>query len=147
MKVPNHKPGHLAQSGAHLTANQGVAGSSPGQTTFFRWDLVMNKFLEPLSPFLWFKKDSCQILAKAWTLINCIGGLPKNSVARLTDSARNDLKCSKGRETLTQPTNQQPNHKDFENSHLQGKNTNRLLTSGKMDFAWNSIMLDKTIIT
>ena len=28
--------GHLVQSGASLTANQGVAGSSPGLATFFR---------------------------------------------------------------------------------------------------------------
>ena len=28
-------PGRLAQSGASLTANQGVAGSSPGPATFF----------------------------------------------------------------------------------------------------------------
>ena len=34
-------PYRLAQSGASLTANQGVAGSSPGPATFFRWDLVM----------------------------------------------------------------------------------------------------------
>ena len=26
-------------------------------------------------------------------LINCLGGLPENSVARLTDRAQNDLKC------------------------------------------------------
>ena len=30
------KPGRLAQSGASLTANQGVAGLSPGLATFFR---------------------------------------------------------------------------------------------------------------
>ena len=29
------------QSGVSQTANQGVAGSSSGQVTFFRWDLVM----------------------------------------------------------------------------------------------------------
>ena len=29
-------PGHLAQSGASLTMNQGIAGSSPGPPTFFR---------------------------------------------------------------------------------------------------------------
>ena len=31
-----HRPGRLAQLGASLTANQGVAGSSPGPATFFR---------------------------------------------------------------------------------------------------------------
>ena len=36
----------------------------------------------------------CQLMAKEWAL--SIGGLPRNSVARLTDCARNDLKCVKG---------------------------------------------------
>ena len=34
-----YMPGHLAQSGASLTANQGVAGSSPGPATYFHGDL------------------------------------------------------------------------------------------------------------
>ena len=29
-------------------------------------------------------------------LVNCLGGLPRNSVAKLTDRAQNDLKCVKG---------------------------------------------------
>ena len=29
-------------------------------------------------------------------MVKCLGGLPRNSVARLTDSARNDLKCVEG---------------------------------------------------
>ena len=32
--------GRLVQSVASLTANQGVAGSSPGSTTYFRGDLL-----------------------------------------------------------------------------------------------------------
>ena len=35
------EPGRLAQSGESLTANQGVAVSSPGPATFFRWNLIM----------------------------------------------------------------------------------------------------------
>ena len=38
---------------------------------------------------------SCQLLAKECALtilVNCLGGLPGNSVDRLTDRARNDLK-------------------------------------------------------
>ena len=57
--------------------------------------LVMKKFLRPFSPFRWFKKDSCQLLAKECALtimVYCLGGLPGNSVDRLTDRARNDLK-------------------------------------------------------
>ena len=67
--------GPLAQSGASLTANQGVAGSNPGPATFFRGDLVMKNFLRPFSPFRWFKKGSCQLLAKEWTLST--GKLPR----------------------------------------------------------------------
>ena len=40
--------GRLVQSGASLTANQEVTGLSPGPATFFRWDLVLKKFLQPL---------------------------------------------------------------------------------------------------
>ena len=36
VKPQNAEPGRLAQSGASLTANQGVAGSSPDPATFFR---------------------------------------------------------------------------------------------------------------
>ena len=49
-------PGRLAQSGASLTANQEVAGSSPDPATFFCWNLVMKKFLRPFSTFRWLKK-------------------------------------------------------------------------------------------
>ena len=58
----------------------------------------MKTFLRPFSLFRWFKKSSCQLLAKECALStgNCLGGLPRNSVARLTDRARNDLKCVEG---------------------------------------------------
>ena len=44
-----------------------VAGSilTSGKT-FFRSDLVMKKFLQPFSPFRWFKRGSGQLLA--WAL-------------------------------------------------------------------------------
>ena len=29
-------------------------------------------------------------------LVNCLGDLPRNSVVRVTDRARNDLKCVEG---------------------------------------------------
>ena len=37
--------------------------SPPGQRTFFLW---------PFAPFCWFKKNSCQFLAKEWSFITCI---------------------------------------------------------------------------
>ena len=36
-------------------------------------------------------------------LVNCLGGLPRNSVNMLNDRARNYLKVSKGRKAPTQP--------------------------------------------
>ena len=46
--------------------------------------------------------DSRRAVVSYWrknghqVLVNCIGGLPRNSVAKLTDRARNDLKCAEG---------------------------------------------------
>ena len=42
----------VAQSIGHLTRKSGVLGSIPGQATYFRFS------------FRFFKKDSCQLLAK-----------------------------------------------------------------------------------
>ena len=52
----------------------------------------------PFSLFRWFKKSRCQLLAKehALSLINCPGGLPRNSVVRVTDRAWNHPKCVEG---------------------------------------------------
>ena len=46
------KPGRVAQSVGHLTRKSGVPGSIPGLATYFR------------SSFRFFKKGSCQLLAK-----------------------------------------------------------------------------------
>ena len=40
------------------------ASSIPTYSTFFRGDLVVKNFLRPFSLFRWFKKSSCQLLAK-----------------------------------------------------------------------------------
>ena len=47
---------------------QMVAGSILTPDTFFRGNLVMKKILRPLSPFRWFKKGICQLLAKEYAL-------------------------------------------------------------------------------
>ena len=53
-----------------------VAGSIlTSGVTFFRWDLAMKKNLRLFSPFRWFKKGSCQLLAKEWALST--GKLPR----------------------------------------------------------------------
>ena len=46
------KPGRVAQSVGHLTCVSGVLGSIPGLATYFRFS------------FRFFKKSSCQLLAK-----------------------------------------------------------------------------------
>ena len=45
-------PGRVAQSVGHLTRKSGVLGSIPGLATYFRFS------------FRFFKKGSCQLLAK-----------------------------------------------------------------------------------
>ena len=44
------------------------------------------------------KTSSCDVVKNLASryLLHCQGGLPRNSVARLTDRARNDLKYAKG---------------------------------------------------
>ena len=46
------EPGRVAQSVGHLTHKSGVLGSIPGLATYFRFS------------FRFFKKGSCQLLAK-----------------------------------------------------------------------------------
>ena len=50
--VPGEPPGRVAQSVGHLTRKSGVLGSIPGLATYFRFS------------FRFFKKGSCQLLAK-----------------------------------------------------------------------------------
>ena len=47
-----YRPGCVAQSVGHLTRKSGVPGSIPGLATYFRFS------------FRFFKKGSCQLLAK-----------------------------------------------------------------------------------
>ena len=47
-------PGRVAQSVGHLTRKSGALGSIPGLATYFRFS------------FRFFKKGSCQLLAKYW---------------------------------------------------------------------------------
>ena len=47
-----YQPGRVAQSVGHLTRKSGVPGSLPGLATYFRFS------------FRFFKKGSCQLLAK-----------------------------------------------------------------------------------
>ena len=47
------------------TGDQEVAGSTPAKVgNILSWRLIMKYFLRSFSPFRWFKKSSCQFLAK-----------------------------------------------------------------------------------
>ena len=47
------------------TGDQEVAGSTPAKVgNILSWRLIMKYFLRSFSPFCWFKKGSCQFLAK-----------------------------------------------------------------------------------
>ena len=47
------------------TGDQEVAGSTPAEIgNILSWRLIMKYFLRSFSPFRWFKKGSCQFLAK-----------------------------------------------------------------------------------
>ena len=47
------------------TGDQEVAGSTPAEVgNILWWRLIMKYFLRSFSPFGWFKKGSCQFLAK-----------------------------------------------------------------------------------
>ena len=49
----------------HPTGDQEVADSTPAEVgNILSWRLIMKYFLRSFSPFHWFKKGSCQFLAK-----------------------------------------------------------------------------------
>ena len=52
MSFDRNEPGRIAQLVGHLTHKSGVLGSIPGLATYFRFS------------FRFFKKGSCQLLAK-----------------------------------------------------------------------------------
>ena len=47
---------------------QVAPSSNPMSGILFHGDLVMKTFLQPFSLFRWFKKSSCQLLAKEYAL-------------------------------------------------------------------------------
>ena len=55
----------VAQLDARPTGDQEVAGSNPAEVgNILSWRLIMKYFLRSFSPVRWFKKGSCQFLAK-----------------------------------------------------------------------------------
>ena len=72
---PKGRLGAVARSEASPLGMQAAPSSIPTSGTFFRGDLVMKTFLRPFSLFRWFKKSSCQLLAKECALST--GKLPR----------------------------------------------------------------------
>ena len=70
----------------------------PDVGTFFCEDFVMKKCYghSPSSAISRRAVVSYSRKNVHYVLINCQGGLPRNSVVRVTDRARNDLKCVEG---------------------------------------------------
>ena len=54
----------VAQLDARPTGDQEIVGSTPTVGNILSWRLIMKYFLRSFSPFRWFKKASCQFLAK-----------------------------------------------------------------------------------
>ena len=69
------EPDAVARSEASSLGMQAAPSSIPTSGTFLRGDLVMKTFLRPFSLFRWFKKSSCQLLAKEYALST--GKLPR----------------------------------------------------------------------
>ena len=61
-------PGAVARWDARPPGMRTVAGSILTSRNMLSWSLVMKLFLQPFSPFRWFKKGSCQLLAKECAL-------------------------------------------------------------------------------
>ena len=58
-------PASVAQLDTRSTWDQEVAGLTPAKVgNILSWRLIMKYFLRSFSPFRWFKKGSCQFLAK-----------------------------------------------------------------------------------
>ena len=58
------------------------------------WRLGHENISTVILPLLLIQEEQLSVTGER--LVNCLGGLPRNSVARLTDRARNDLKCIEG---------------------------------------------------
>ena len=86
--VQVQEPGRVAQSVGHLTRKSEVLVSIPGLATYLCFS------------FRWFKKGSCQLLAK----VSRLGGLSlaRKSVIRLTDRPDMTLDVYRGRKTTRQ---------------------------------------------
>ena len=82
-------PGHLAQSGVSLIANQEVAGLSSSQATYFCGDIYHEVISMVILPLPLIQEGQISVSGKSmctkYWLTAEKGCVPRNSVARLTD--------------------------------------------------------------
>ena len=93
--LDQYQPGAVARLEACLLGMQAAPSSIPTSGTFFRGDLVMKKYYghSPSSA------DSRRATVSYWrknVRKVLVGGLPRNSMVRVNDRARNNLKCVEG---------------------------------------------------
>ena len=88
-----------------LLGNQEASQSILESGTSFREDLVMKLFLGPFFLFRCFKMSSCQLMVKGYALSTGYmprGGLPRNSVDRITDHPNMTSAVQRGCKASTQ---------------------------------------------
>ena len=64
----SNRPGSVAQLDARSTGDQEGVSSRLRSGNILSLRLIMKSFLRSFSPFRWFKKGSCQLLAKECAL-------------------------------------------------------------------------------
>ena len=99
------EPAAIARSVAMSLGNQEAPRSILASGKSFPEDLVMKLFLRPFFLFREFKKSSCQLMAKGCALSTGYlprGGLPRNSVDRITDRPDMTSAVDRGRKASTQ---------------------------------------------
>ena len=104
-------PGVDARSDARPPSMRPVADSILKSGTH-SWEEIGHENISMTIIFLLLIEEECagELLAKECALtilVNCLGGLPRNSIDRLTDRARNDLKSVKASKSRKIPTLQQ----------------------------------------
>ena len=98
-------PGAIARSVAMLLGNQEAPRSILASGTSCREDLVMKLFLLPFFLFRCFNQSSYQLMVKGCALSTGYlphGGLPRNSVDRITDRPDMTSAVDRGRKASTQ---------------------------------------------
>ena len=71
-----------------------ISPTSPHVRHILSWRLGHENISMPILPLPLIQEEQLSVTGERMCI--CLGGLPRNSVARLTDRARNDLKCVEG---------------------------------------------------